>query len=120
MPVASQQALEAVVLERYHSRMRERLRPLVTPAVVAEHQRNPFGHPGDDLRRLLTYFGNLPAVGKLITEHDGAERWYVCRRAGAPPAHAERVAGPFDDQAEAVHVIFRRRVADVFGLDLDA
>ncbi len=117
MPVESQEALDGVVLDRYHRKMRESLRPLVTAEIIKEHRQDPFGQPSDGLRRILTYLGNLPVDGKLITEHDGAERWYVCRLVGSPPVRAERVAGPVDQQTQAMEIVFRQRLAEVFGLE---
>lgn len=115
MPIGSQEELDALVAERFHARRIEALRPLITVELVEEHRRAPLGPHSDALQRVLNYLGLFPIDGKLITEHDGS-RWFVCRLAGFPALRAERVAGPFESEAQALHEVFRRRLHDVFGL----
>lgn len=116
MPVDSQEALDAVVGETFHAKLRESLRPLITPEVIAEHRHDPLGQHSEPLQRLLNYFGALPIDGKLIAEHDGADHWYVSRLAGFPAVRADRILGPFGTEGEALDAVFRQRLADVFGL----
>jgi hypothetical protein len=116
VPVHSQHELDAVVAERFHARRVAALRPTITEALVAEHRRSPLGPHSEPLQRVLNYFGLFGIDGKLITEHDD-EHWFVCRLAGFPALSAERLAGPFQTEEEALHAVFRRRLADVFGLD---
>jgi hypothetical protein len=116
VPVRSQPELDAVVAERFHARRVAALRPTITAEMVAEHRRSPLGPHSAPLQRVLNYLGLFPIDGKLITEHDD-ERWFVCRLAGFPALSAERVAGPFPSEEEALHAVFRRRLGDVFGLD---
>jgi branched-chain amino acid transport system permease protein len=118
MPVDSQEELEAVVGEAFHAKMRATLRPLITPELIAEHRRSPLGQHGDALQRVLNYFGALPIDGKLITEHDGSDRWFVSRLAGFPAVRADRILGPFGTEGEAMDAVFRQRLDDVFGLRL--
>ena len=73
MPVDAQTALEATVGVTFHPRMRASLRPVITPELVAEHQRTPLGQHSEPLRRVLNYLGSAEIDGKLITEHDGAD-----------------------------------------------
>ena len=40
----------------------------------------------------------------------------MCRLVGFPAIRAERVAGPLDSEDDALHAVFRQRLADVFGL----
>jgi branched-chain amino acid transport system permease protein len=119
VPVDSQEALEAVVGEPFHAKMHASLRPLITPELIAEHRRVPLGQHTEPLQRVLNYFGALPIDGKLVTEHDGADRWFVSRLAGFPAVRADRILGPFHTEGEAMDAVFRRRLADVFGLRLD-
>ena len=119
MPVESQEALEAVVGEAFHAQARASLRPLITPELIAEHRRTPLGQHSESLQRVLNYLGALPIDGKLITEHDGADHWFVSRLAGFPAVRADRILGPCDTEGEAMDAVFRRRLADVFGLRLD-
>jgi len=116
VPVRSQEELDAVVAERFHARRVAALRPTLTAELVAEHRRSPLGPHSDALQRVLNYLGLFGIDGKLITEHDD-EHWFVCRLAGFPALSAERIDGPFASEAQALHAVFRRRLADVFGLD---
>jgi branched-chain amino acid transport system permease protein len=119
MPVESQEALEAVVGATFHARMRAWLPELLTAEVIAEHRRTPLGQHSEPLQRILNYLGALPIDGKLITEHDGADHWFVSRLVGFPAVRADRILGPFDTEGEAMDAVFRQRLADVFGLRLD-
>ena len=98
MPVDSQEALEAVVGETFHARVKATLRPLITPELIAEHRRTPLGQHSEPLQRVLNYLGALPIDGKLITEHDGADHWFVSRLVGFPAVRADRILGPFDTE----------------------
>jgi hypothetical protein len=120
MPVDSQEALDAVVGVAFHTKLRQALRPLITPEVIAEHTRDPLGQHSEPLQRLLNYFGALPIDGKLVAEHDGADHWYVSRLAGFPAVRADRILGPFDTEGEALDAVFRQRLADVFGVRCEA
>ncbi len=118
MPVDSQEALDAVIGEPFHAKMRASLQPLITPDLVAEHRRTPLGQHSEPLQRVLNYLGAHPIDGKLITEHDGADHWFVSRLVGFPAVRADRVVGPFDSEGEAMDAVFRRRLVEVFGLRL--
>lgn len=113
MPIESQEDLDAVIAGRFHARRVESLRPLVTAELVEEHRRAPLGPHSDALQRVLNYLGLFPIDGKLITEHDGSQ-WFVCRLIGFPALRAERVTGPLESEAAALHEVFRRRLLDVF------
>jgi branched-chain amino acid transport system permease protein len=115
MPIGSQDDLDAVIAERFHARRVDALRPLITAELVEEHRRSPLGPHGDGLQRVLNYLGLFGIDGKLITEDDG-EAWFVCRLSTVPVLCAERIAGPLESEAQALHEVFRRRLLDVFGL----
>jgi hypothetical protein len=117
MPVGTQASLEAVVGATFHARRQTSLRSVITPELVREHRRAPLGRHADGLLRVLNYFGSLPIDGKLIVEYDGAESWFVCRLRGSAPLEAERIMGPFDAEASAIHAVFEQRLRDVFGAD---
>lgn len=119
MPIESQSALDAVIGGRFHAQMRERLRPLITAEVVEEHTRDPLGQHSDALQRLLNYLGSLPIDGKLITEHDGTDHWFVSRLVGFPAIRVDRVLGPFNSENEAIDAVFRRRLLEVFDLEFN-
>jgi len=119
VPVDSQPALEATIAETFQAQIRERLRPLITPEVVAEHSRDPLGQHSEPLQRLLNYLGSLPIDGKLITEHDGADHWFVSRLVGFPAIGADRILGPYQSENEAIDAVFRRRLLEVFDLEFE-
>jgi branched-chain amino acid transport system permease protein len=116
VPIRSQSELDTVIAARFHARRAAALRPTITAELVEEHRRAPLGPHSDALQRVLNYLGMFPIEGKLITEHDGAQ-WFTCRLVGFPAVSAERVAGPLQSEVEALHAVFRQRLADVFGLD---
>jgi hypothetical protein len=120
VPIEDQPNLEVTIGEPYHARMQARLVALITPEIVAEHRDNPVGQHTDALRRVLTYFGNTAMEGKLITEHDGQEQWYVCRLVQVPAVRAERIDGPFASEADALHAVFLRRLTETLGLSPEA
>lgn len=115
MPIGSQDDLDAVIASGFHARRIEALRPLITAEMLDEHRRAPLGPHSDGLQRVLNYLGLFEIDGKLITEDDG-EAWFVCRVVGFPAASVERVAGPLESEAQALHEVFRRRLVDVFGI----
>lgn len=115
MPVGSQDDLDAVIAERFHARRVDALRPLITAEMVEEHRRAPLGPHSDGLQRVLNYLGLFGIDGKLITEHDD-RAWFVCRVVGFPVVRVERVAGPLESEAQALHEVFRRRLLEVFEL----
>jgi branched-chain amino acid transport system permease protein len=119
MPIFSQEALDDVINVRYHEWMRESLRPLLTTELIEEHSRQPFGQHSDSLQRVLNYLGSFPIQGKLITEYAGDENWFVCRLLGGRSLRAERVAGPFNTEAETIDAVFRQRLSDIFGIETD-
>ncbi|MDT7651708.1 MAG: hypothetical protein QOI36_3114 [Pseudonocardiales bacterium] len=115
MPLTSQELLDGTIAARFHDLTRKRLRLLLTRDLVAEHERQPLGQHTDALRRVLTYLGSFPIQGKLIVEHDGHERWYVCRLSHTDRLRAQRIEGPLDTEGAAVHAVFLRRLRAVFG-----
>jgi branched-chain amino acid transport system permease protein len=116
VPIEDQLNLERTIGEPYHERMRARLIAVIGPELVAEHRRNPAGQHSDALRRVLTYFGNTEMEGKLIIEHDGYERWYVCRLVDVPAGRVQRIDGPLASEADALHAVFLRRLTETLGL----
>ena len=68
---------------------------------------------------MLNYLGSLPIDGKLITEHDGADHWFVSRLVGFPAIRADRILGPYLSENEAIDAVFRRRLLEVFDLEFE-
>lgn len=103
------------VLARWDQRMRQRLIPLVTEELVAEHARNPLGQHSDALERLLNYFRRASPMGKLavLCTKPFAE-WRIVVLAGMrgqpPRFYDDRV---FYSEREAIHAVFLERIDEL-------
>lgn len=112
-PPASDKTLQ--VYARWDARMKEKLRPLVTEELIAEHSRNPWGQHSDPLERVLNYFRRSPARGKyavLCTRPHAEWRIIVMpgERGKAPTFLDDR---RFSSEREAVHAVFNERVKEL-------
>src|SRR5215467_2854762 len=72
------------VLERWDTRIRQALRPLVTEELIAEHERDPLGYHSDALNRVLNYFRRTTSKdGKyLVVCTEPFRRWHIARLSG--------------------------------------
>jgi branched-chain amino acid transport system permease protein len=100
------------VLARWDARIRQRLIPLVTEELIAEHARNPLGQHSDALERLLNYFRRAAPAGKLAVMCTRPFReWRIVEIAGVrgqpPRFHDDRV---FHSEREAIHAVFLERL----------
>ena len=107
----------------WSERREAELRPLVTPELIAEHERDPAGERHDhshDLQKLLTYLRCQPSVGKAFIL---TERGFESYRVGILAGRDQPVSFPderrYASEQEAAHAIFLRRLADV-GVDVAA
>lgn len=112
-PAPSDRAQE--VLARWDQRMRQRLIPLVTEELIAEHARNPLGQHSDALERLLNYFRRAAPAGKLAVFCTRPfEEWRIVMLAGVrgqpPRYYDDRV---FHSEREAVHAVFLERIDEL-------
>ena len=110
---------QAVYFGEFDRRMRQRLRALVSDAVIEEHRLKPLGQHSDALDRLLNYFRRGGMAGKLgiFQAVPGVETYQIVRFAGArgQPAVVENEA--FGSLSEAYHAVFLRRIADLLSVD---
>lgn len=95
--------------------MRRRVRELITPELIAEHERKPLGQHSDALERVLNFFRRAPQRGKyavLCTVPFAQWRIVVLsgNRGARPTPLDDRV---FDSEEAALHAVFVRRVADL-------
>jgi len=69
---------------RFNKRLRERLKTMITPELIAEHQRNPLGHHSDALSRVLNYFRRAEMADKYVIMRlkDGEERYRIMAVSG--------------------------------------
>ncbi len=99
------------------------LAPLVTPALLREHEEDPRGGDtphGHALQDVLNYVHNLPVDGKSFAYAEVPYRRYrlglMHARGDAPSFPDERV---FDSERAAVHAVFLERLRTL-GLMSDA
>jgi hypothetical protein len=89
------------------------VRPTVTPALIAEHRRSPFGSHTDPLERLLRYLRrNACEPSAFAVVHKRAEDgWLVARIVdGLVRVESDEL---FESRAEAEHAIFLHRLRGV-------
>jgi branched-chain amino acid transport system permease protein len=104
------------VYARFDAELRTRLRALVTPEIVAEHARAPFGPHSDALARIENYFRRSPTTGKYIVI--AVEPWsdYRIGTLSGVRGESARVLPDSDrylTESAAAHGIFLRRVRDL-------
>ena len=103
-------------LDAFDRVMSARLKRLVTPALIAEHKRNPSGPHSHALEALLNYFRRANIVDKLaiLVVRPFAEYRIVTLsgRRGVTPRVAN--ADVYATQDEADHAVFLMRVRNLF------
>ena len=75
---------------RFNKRLRERLKPMITPELIEEHKRDPLGHHSDALARVLNYFrrGEMPdkyVIHRMIPQEERFRIMAVSGVRGKPP-----------------------------------
>ncbi len=93
------------------------IKPIITPAVIAEHKANPCGPAqSPELKMLLTYLRRNPVRSKpryVLVEIEPFREWSVAlhsrRRGDAPAVTNER----FTSLTEAQHAVFLKRLLDL-------
>jgi branched-chain amino acid transport system permease protein len=104
----------AVYLEEDRAMADREIRPRITPAIVDEHRRDPFGKHSDALRVVLHYLrkNHLLVDGKAVvicTRRD--EEWCLGELTGVrgQPPRIER-SMTYRSRGEAEHAVFRKRL----------
>ena len=92
--------------------LRASMRTLVTPDLIAEHGRRPFGPHSRELAAMLTFFRSASVAGKLALLAEGAMGPYrIVRLSGLRGVAPEWVSDEtFDMLEDAEHAVFLRRV----------
>jgi hypothetical protein len=96
----------------------ERVRGLVTPALVDEHRERPFGPHSPELVQLLQFLRRNVALNRprYVTLRDGEPPvWRLGAVAGRGHTFAVVDERPFTRREDAEHAVFLRRLAD-YGL----
>ncbi len=105
-----------IYYRRFDKRLREKLKTLVTPEVIKEHQLKPLGQHSDALSRLLNYFrrGNMADKYAILRLTENFHSYRVVAfsgRRGAPPRVVNDVT--YNDINEAYHAVFLLRISDL-------
>jgi hypothetical protein len=99
----------------FQRRLRARVRGLLTPELIAEHEANPLGPHSDSLQRVLNYFRQQPQPGKYILV--AVKPWEEYRIAALSGRRGELHKVLEDERFESedagLHGIFLRRVRDL-------
>lgn len=103
------------IYERFERNARTRIRPFLTPEVIAEHKRNPEGPHSDALQRVLRVMRRAPVAGKYVIV--AVRPWQEYRigvltgvRGEAPTVLDD---GPYGSEEDAMHTVFLKRVEDL-------
>jgi len=101
---------------RFNKRLRDRLKTLITPELIAEHKADPLGHHSDNLARVLNYFrrGEMADKYVIMRLKDGEERYRIMAVSGVrglPPRVVDD--REYDDLNDAYHAVFILRVNDL-------
>jgi len=117
MSVATGHDRDQWVREAFDATLRDRMRSLATPELIAEHAASPAA-PSDALARLLELFRRAPLAGKYIVVAMGQFSDYrVGMLAGGPGTPIEIGETPHATADAAYHAIFLRRLRDI-GVEL--
>ena len=101
---------------RFNKRLRDRLKPLITPDLIEEHRRDPLGHHSDALSRVLNYFRRSELGDKYVVHRmvPAEERFRIMALSGAPGLPPRLVDDrEYTDIKEAYHAVFLLRVNDL-------
>ncbi len=101
---------------RFNKRLRERLKKMITPELIAEHKDDPLGHHSDALSRVLNYFRRAEMADKYVIMRlkDGEERYRIMAVSGIrgmPPRVVDDKQ--YDALNDAYHAVFLLRVNDL-------
>ena len=104
-----------IALRRHDERLRDELKALVSPEVLAEHERQPWGQHSQALTRLLHYFRFAAITDKYALQVDVPFARYrliaLSGQRGVPPRHVDDKTYPHLQQA--THAVFLKRCQDL-------
>ena len=104
-----------IALRRHDQRLRDQLKPLVSPELMDEHQRCPWGQHSEPLTRLLHYFRFAAIADKYALMVDQPFSAYrliaLSGRRGVPPRRVDDKVYPTIE--EATHAVFMKRCQDL-------
>jgi len=108
---------QLVYFQRFEQRMRERLRKLITPELIAEHQAKPLGQHSDTLERVINFFRRAPMPNKYVIRRNGpfTNCTFSILAFSDQPGQQPRVVDdkPYATVNEAYHAVFLLRLNDL-------
>lgn len=108
---------QQIAYRRFDRRLRDRLKALITPALLEEHKAAPLGPHSDALARVLNYFRRGEMPDKYAILQDGPpEAWtYTVMALSGEPGKPPRVVDDrvYQTRDEAYHAVFLLRVNDL-------
>jgi branched-chain amino acid transport system permease protein len=99
----------------WYRRIREKIQPLLTKKIIAEHKRDPLGNHSDALKRVLNLVRRSAPNGKYLLMCTRPFReWRIVRSSGVrgqgPTPVDER---SFNSEAKAMHALFLMRIEEL-------
>ncbi len=106
-------------LQRFDHYVRTRVRALVTPDLIARHRARPNGPHDDDLARVLNYFRRASVADKYAILALKPLGDYQLVKLSGQRGVAPRVVDEtiYQNEEDAQHAVFLRRVADLMAPD---
>ena len=108
---------QQIAERRFDKRLRERLKAMITPALIEEHRLAPLGPHSDALARVLNYFRRGEMPDKYAILQDGPpDAWtYSVMALSGEPGKPPRVVDDrhYASRDEAYHAVFLLRVNDL-------
>ena len=103
----------------FQRQLRARVRALITPELVAEHEANPLGPHSDALQRVQNYFRQQPQPGKYILVSITPWKEYGIALLSGQRGELHKVLDTerFASEEAGLHGIFLRRVNDLGAAD---
>ena len=99
----------------FQRQLRARVRELITPQLIAEHEANPLGPHSDALQRVSNYFRQQPQPGKYILVSITPWEEYGIALLSGERGKLHKVLDDerFASEEAGLHGIFLRRVHDL-------
>jgi branched-chain amino acid transport system permease protein len=107
---------QEVYYRRFHKRLRDHLKTLITDELIEEHRRAPVGKHSDNLNRVLNHFrrGEMADKYAIMRQPEGFHKYKIVAFSGvrgAPPRLVDDKL--YEDLNDAYHAVFLLRVNDL-------
>lgn len=93
----------------FTARLKDEIRQLITPALIAEHRRQPLGPYSDALGRVVNFFRRPPSFG--LYSPVPMREWQIIAlpiTPGSAPAPLD--AQRYTSEEDAIHAVFLRHI----------